>query len=238
MPCIVLSHWDSDHWSSATLDKRLLRMTWVVPRQEISPHHIAFANEILSAGGRILVVPSTQGVFSFTGLGQTLQLRRCTGADRNGSGLALIIADHNSQQEWLLTGDASYDFIPGPLPSNLVAVVVPHHGADMGSRTAPHPSVPYARLLYSFGPGNAHGRTNISHPTSAAVFAHESNGWSHGAWLPPPHAMRLAGPPVLATASHLTTHENGAIVSWTGPPSPILTGHIAACPDVMPINQT
>jgi beta-lactamase superfamily II metal-dependent hydrolase len=239
-PVVILSHWDADHWAGATIDKRLLAMTWIAPRQSISSKHKAFGNDILKAGGRILIVPSTLPSITFGGAAQTLELRRCTGIDRNGSGLALIVEDHRSQMGWLLTGDAGYNFVPPPLPQNLSAVVVPHHGADMGSASIPptsaHPA--YARLLYSFGPGNAHGSTSVSHPTAAAVAAHAAAGWPTGAWSPPPPATTPAGRPVLATASHNSTHQGGIAVGWSTPPYSLLSGHAATCPDVMLVLQS
>lgn len=238
-PTVILSHWDADHWAGATLDRRLLGMTWVAPRQSISTVHTVFANDILKAGGRILIVPATLGSLRLSTIGQSLDLRRCTGTDRNGSGLALVVEDEATRRGWLLTGDAGYNYVPGPIPADLAALVVPHHGADMGSASVPPLAGPgYTRLLYSFGPGNAHGRTGIRHPTAAAVTAHGLVGWSHGAWIPPPAAMNLAGAPVLATASHITAHEQGISVGWASPPLPILRGHALHCPDVMPVVQS
>lgn len=238
-PRVILSHWDADHWAAATLDRRLLGMIWIAPRQSISNKHKAFGNDILKAGGRLLIVPPTLSPLRWGTAGQTLELRRCTGTDRNSSGLALVVEDHTSQRGWLLTGDAAYNFVPGALPLDLAAVVVPHHGADMGPASIPPSAGPgYARLLYSFGPDNAHGRTSVRHPTTAAISAHGAAGWPHGAWAPPPPAMKPAGQPVLATASHLTTHERGIAVGWSGPPFPTLFGHAASCPDVMPVVQS
>ncbi|WP_378948909.1 hypothetical protein [Paracoccus sp. R86501] len=238
-PRVILSHWDADHWAAATLDRRLLGMTWIAPRQSISMKHKAFGNNILKAGGRLLIVPTKLSLLKWSAVGQTLELRRCTGSDRNSSGLALVVEDHASQRGWLLAGDAAYNFVPGALPHDLAALVVPHHGADMGPASIPPSAgLGYARLLYSFGPDNAHGRTSVRHPTMAAITAHGSAGWSHGTWAPPPPAMSPAGQPVLATASHLTTHEQGIAVGWSCPPSPTLFGHAATCPDLMPVVQS
>lgn len=239
-PTIILSHWDSDHWAGARLDTRLLGMTWIAPRQSISTKHKALGNDILKAGGRILIVPPALTPLQWGTVGQTFELRRCTGTDRNGSGLVLVAEDHSTQSGWLLTGDAAYNLIPGTLPANLTAVVVPHHGADMGAASVPPASVhpAYTRLLYSFGPDNKHGRTSISHPTQAAVTAHGGQGWPVGSWAPPPVAMGLAGQPTLATASHPAAHLAGIALGWSGAPTPLLSGHAAGCPDVMPIAQS
>ncbi len=238
-PPVILSHWDSDHWAGANLDRDLLKRTWIAPRQTVGAKHIAFANRILSAGGKILIVPLTLSGIAW-GHQQRLELRRCTGAstDRNGSGLALVVEDHGTGRGWLLTGDAPYNLIPGPLPSDFAAVVVPHHGADMGPWSVPPLCSPhsYVRLLYSFGPGNAHGKTNVRHPTAAAVSAHNARGWAHSAWLPPPPGMVLASHPVLATASHLPMHHGGAAVGWVSVPP--TAAHLAFCRKAMPVTQT
>ncbi|QCX51607.1 metallo-hydrolase/oxidoreductase [Ralstonia pseudosolanacearum] len=238
-PPVILSHWDSDHWAGANLDTDLLKRVWIAPRQTVGAKHIAFANRILSAGGKILLVPQAfSGTFQAGQ--QKLKLQQCKGAptDRNGSGLVLVVEDQNTDRGWLLTGDAPYNLIPGPLPSDLAAVVVPHHGADMGPGSKPPlcSQHAYSRLLYSFGPGNAHGRTSVRHPTAAAVSAHSASGWGHGAWLPPPPGRGLAGHPVLATASHPHSHHGGIAVGWTS--APPTAAHLASCGKAMQVTQT
>ena len=104
-------------------------------------------------------------------------------------------------------------------------MVVPHHGADMGSNSVapPRPSG-YTRLVYTFGPGNAHGRTRISHPTSAAVGHHAGKGWSHGAWFLANPALVVAGGDVLATAENsgpgsAGRHLDSTASGWSAPPA-------------------
>jgi hypothetical protein len=221
-PPIVLSHWDSDHWAGETSDPAAAGRTWIAPRQTIGPTHTAFAARILSAGGTIHIwgaAPSTITVHLASG--QELDLGRCSGSSRNGSGISCAVKDSVASRGWLLTGDAGYHELNQPgLPSELRAVVVPHHGADMGtSSTPPTPPTGYTRLLYSFGPGNTHGRTHAQHPTWVGVNAHISRGWKHNHWLPATPATCVAGGDVLATASHPGTHLDGAVAAWTGPPS-------------------
>lgn len=237
-PPVILSHWDSDHWAAASIDKDLLKMTWIAPRQRIGPKHATFATTILNAGGRILIVPSSLPTISW-GTSQRFELRRCTGraSDRNASGLALIVEDPASTRGWLLTGDAAYHHIPAPLPADFAAIVVPHHGADMGASSVPptRSTHAYSRLLYSFGPGNAHGATSVQHPTWPAVNAHVNASWPHAPWTPPPGFVRAAHP-VLATASHAATHLDGAAAGWTAPPRAPL--HLSTCRKAMPVTQT
>lgn len=238
-PVVMLSHWDSDHWGGAAIDRAMLAAHWIAPRQIIGPKHVAFADSILAAGGIIDIFPAHLPALSVPGR-QVVELRRCIGppSDRNGSGLALFVEDIASGRHWLLTGDAAYDQLAGPMPADLAALVVPHHGADMGKSGIP-PSAPigetYSRLLYSFGPGNAHGKTAVQHPTQAAVNAHVAAGWSHSGWSAPPPGMTDPLLPVIATAEHPATHNGGARVGWTGQPA--CPPHLAICPKPMPLGQ-
>ena len=234
-PSVILSHWDSDHWAGATKARNLLSATWIAPRQSIGPRHAAFAASILAAGTLLILPPHMLPI----GWGTTpaCELRQCRGAlsNRNETGVVLIVDDPNTTRSWLLTGDAAYHLIPGLMPPDFAAVVVPHHGADMGPKsTPPAPSTPYSRLIYSFGPGNRHGRTKVQHPTVAAVTAHVTAGWVHG-WLPTSPGTTLAGHPVLATATHATSHDDGIVAGWTAPG--IFPAHLTACSSAMPVSQ-
>jgi hypothetical protein len=221
-PPVILSHWDSDHWAGETSDPAAQAQTWIAPRQVIGPTHTAFASRILSAGGTIHIWgPAPSTICVTVGGTQTLTLARCTGTTRNGSGISCLVEDSSGSQGWLVTGDAGYHELGQPhLPADLRAVVVPHHGADMGTASIP-PSRPsgYARLFYSFGPGNAHGRTHVQHPTVAGISAHAASGWKHHTWPSGTPATCLAGGDVLATATHPGTHLDGAVASWSSAPA-------------------
>jgi len=225
-PVIVLSHWDKDHWAGALKDPKALQTTWIVPRQKIPPPHSAFGSQILSAGGRILVWPqSIPPMRVRLYQGQSMTVGRCTGVDRNGSGIAIRVDDdnHGDTLHWLMTGDAGYDQVPFALRGRVAAMTVPHHGAKMRTNSwVPRgPGGAYGRLLYSFGPGNAHGQTNVRHPTSQSVAEHQRAGWNSGTWRSNQSPGRtLAGGDVLATGMHMSTHLSGAIAGWTGPFAP------------------
>jgi hypothetical protein len=83
-PPIILSHWDSDHWAGAAIDRSMLTRTWITPRQTLTPKHIAFANNILKAGGNILIFPPHLSPFNW-GRQQRFTILTCSGTDRNGS---------------------------------------------------------------------------------------------------------------------------------------------------------
>lgn len=202
-----------------------MKRTWIVPRQTIPPGHVAFADSIIKSGGRLLLWPPGQSPITVPlGNNQTLTIGQCTGRERNGSCLAIRVDDknHGETLHWLATGDAGYDEIPFKLAGRIAAMTVPHHGAKMMKNKAiPAPAANYARLLYSFGPGNAHGRTHVRHPTAVSVTEHQANGWDPGTWRSPTQpGSTIAGADVLATAVHSSTHLGGVVAGWFTPPSP------------------
>ena len=235
-PTIILSHWDKDHWAGAAKWTPLQRLTWVAPRQSIGAKHSAFVSGMLAVGVNLLIVPYGAPPLKF-GNRQTCDLRRAVGpsSDRNQSGLVLVVEDHGTQRGWLMTGDVAYNNIANPRPSDLAAVIVPHHGANMGAASIPPPASGsrYERLLFSFGPGNSYG-----HPTTSAVIVHAAAGWAGGAWavIPPPPGNTAAGLPILATAEHTANHLNGVRVGWNAPPTSL--GHLGTCADAMPVTQS
>ena len=239
-PTIILSHWDTDHWAGAPGNAGLLAQTWVVPRQTISTTHTTFANDILKAGGKILVVGHGSPPITWSNGAQNFDLQRANGSGRNGSGLVLIVTDLGSSRSWVLTGDAGYHLIAQVAPADIAAMIVPHHGADMGASSVPFSRSlnTYARLFYSFGPGNGHGpkKPPVCHPVAAAVTAHQAQNWNHGSWTPTTGGQSLAGQDVLATATHIATHLDGAAAGWNGPPKSL--GHLACRCRTMPVSQS
>lgn len=169
---IILSHWDSDHWSSARRDADSLKSTWIAPRQSVGPTHIALMADIMSNGGTLLLVPND---FPAKWRGQ-IYLERCRGSGRNYSGLALTLSKlpQGRGQLMLFPGDARYSCIPSfSAESKYVSVVAPHHGADMHNRIAPRcPSQPHSRLVYSYGAGNT-----FDHPRLVTRQDHHARGW-------------------------------------------------------------
>ena len=238
-PTVILSHWDTDHWAGASGHTGLQKCTWVVPRQTISITHTAFANDILNAGGNILVVENDASSLTWSSGQQDFDLQRAKGKGRNGTGLVLIVSDSASRRSWVLTGDAGYNLIANSPQFDIAALVVPHHGADMGPNSVPflRSSNDYARLFYSFGPANGHGSKNppVRHPVFAAVKAHQARQWDHSPWTPTIAGQLLAGGDVLATATHVATHLQGGAAGWVGPPSSL--GHLSGCAHAMPVPQ-
>lgn len=238
---VILSHWDADHWAAAAKDPAMLQLTWIAPRQQIGPKHKVFAASIVR-NGTLLIVPNVAPNYTASSRrGEALTLSRATGplSDRNSSGLVAIVEDSNACRAWLLTGDAGYSHIRGIRNRDFVAIVVPHHGADMGAaNTPPAQSMTqsYSRAVYSFGPGNRHGRTAVQHPTTPAVKAHGNAGWNHGSWSVANPGTSVAGGDVLATAQHSSAHLDGAVCAWTSLPA-VPVPACATCNATTVVNQ-
>lgn len=170
-PPIILTHWDWDHWSSADVDVRAESRTWVAPRQKVGSVHTTFMHRIKSAGGSLLFWPASLPSV----IVGPLQIERCTGSNRNNSGLALILHEKASAtgQQMLFPGDARYDFIPSYM-NTFTSVLVPHHGGDMGWRWAPtSPALGQSRAVYTFG-----RRNTFAHPRRVTRQDHDSAGWA------------------------------------------------------------
>lgn len=223
-PIIILSHWDGDHWAAGNVDLRALSRTWIAPKQPSSTTHVTFANDILRAGGRVLIWGQGLALSPLQRHNVSITLDRCRGTDSNGSGLAMLVSNNAIVDgHWLLTGDAGYAQMPFTVPQNLTAIVVPHHGAAMHRRNngVPGPATSYRRSVYSFGPDNRHGRTSISHPASNTVDDHSAQGWLPGNWLGKP-SLCLAQGDILASAINgvgrgANGHLSSMIIGWQQP---------------------
>ena len=237
-PPVILSHWDADHWAGALEDTRFLRSRWVAPRQSIGPTHAKFASKILQSGGSILIVPDHPRSVSWSGHCELVTLQRATGSGRNDSGLVMQVWNRCEDKNWLLTGDADYQHIPN-LPCESAAIAVPHHGASkcVGKKSLPRPSdTAESRLLYSFGPGNEHGRNGVSHPRRAAVDAHVNAGWKSPGWNSGTPGDAVAHGTTLATAQHPCNHLGWAAAGWDREPTQ--PGRLMRCLNVKTPPQT
>lgn len=222
---IVLSHWDTDHWAGARRfappmnPDAFLKRTWVAPFDPtIGVTHVAFALDILAAGGDLKILPKGNGTTAWMQIacGRWIRLLEGSGPKRNDAGLALEVMD-SSDRRWLVTGDVDYEHLSGHLNERYVAIAVPHHGAATSlASSPPQPEAGYARLIYSFGFENTYG-----HPRQGCITSHMSKGWSHGVWN-----GATCGPSASATHVRSTgcnapgsCHLGGVIIGWTGAPS-------------------
>lgn len=221
-PLIILSHWDQDHWAGALhIKSQALPLTWVVPRQQLDGVHKSFAHEIISAGGKLLVLDMTKDNVESSLLSnkQIVRFSLGVGTSRNNSGIILAVENNDLQfpSSWLLTGDCAYNYFPKSFQySPPVAVVAPHHGGvTRVSTIAPSPAIHngYNRLIYSYGPDNKFSTTQ--HPTHSSVYIHRVAGWNVGTWTTAPGMSAKTGD-ILATSKHspLPFERGGVLVGW------------------------
>lgn len=238
-PPIVLSHWDADHWAGtyATMVGGIypaLHRQWIAPDQQVGPVHTAFAYDVVCAGGSVHLYVGSAGHVGLVPLpkGRALKFTTGTGGDRNGTGIVIAVDNATASDpcSWILTGDCDYQhFMNALVPLPPVAMVAPHHGADLDP-ASPVPGLAnarrYCRLVYSFGSGNLHGKTRVQHPTMQGVTLHAGAGWDHGAWSLMTPGMCVPGADVLATGQHPSGGGlGGVLVGWNAPPPPFA----AAC---------
>ncbi|MBS1086679.1 ComEC/Rec2 family competence protein [Gluconobacter sphaericus] len=140
---LMLTHWDEDHWKSASRGSQAKRAKWLVPRQLTSPRAVTFSatvddmhcipethvgrsiSFVAQNGDRILA----QKIGAFPGA-------FAKGEDCNKSGVALAIVHGtgDNAEAILLPGDAPFDKIASFVSLEkqgvkLRAIVAFHHGA-------------------------------------------------------------------------------------------------------------
>ncbi|WP_294235175.1 hypothetical protein [uncultured Sphingomonas sp.] len=141
--CVMLTHWDEDHWSSAPKGDAARKAEWLVPRQVTSPRAVRF-----SAGlARAACVPETRvgRTYAFRAAnGDTLLFQKIRHSavspaqdedcNRSGVALALVRGVGSDGQVILLPGDASFGWVPlyrrlHASGRSLTGLVAFHHGA-------------------------------------------------------------------------------------------------------------
>ncbi len=166
---VILSHWDLDHWISATDPKNIALMNciWIAPELTgARPVHNAMMEE-LQRRQRLLIWPNRLDRVDTT-FGYVAKADGPLN-NRNNSGL---YAELNSRDtRVLLTGDASYDHMPEAI-APYHSLVVPHHGgARLGTPLTPS-ATRDPRLVYSCGANNSY-----RHPLPATLASHNAAGW-------------------------------------------------------------
>ncbi len=173
-PVVFLSHWDFDHYFSATQVPSLQKLTWIVPDQQVGPQGFKFAHRVAQSGKLILwpEIPTiTNGIISVI---------QCTGKRRNDSGLALVVTlgKGRHRRNTLLPGDCRYRHIPGLSQFKLGGLIACHHGGDIGTR----PQIPVTQnglIAYSFGVHNTFG-----HPSRGTQTLYRKHGWQNARETP------------------------------------------------------
>ena len=163
---VILSHWDWDHLHGYHVVPDLAGSHWIVPVQKLGPGAKRVAAQ-LARGGRLYGLATqklTAGPFV---------VGRCKGmkGSSNNTGLAVRVT-LDSGKQLLFVGDADYDVLPLGLQGPSDFLVVTHHGARFAGAAATVKTID-ARGVVSVGFKNGYG-----HPSSHAINAHSSAGWS------------------------------------------------------------
>jgi hypothetical protein len=168
-PCILLSHWDWDHWSSAHRFPLALDAMWIAPKVPEKPIQQTFAAELFLRGN--LRIWSDR--FAKDHRGGGLRIERCSGRTINDSGLAVTVYPGiGRRKNCLLPGDANYRFIPSVGASAAFnSLCMTHHGGRLHSNLIPK-AKRRAALVCSVGAGNSY-----KHPFLDTVEAHIQGGW-------------------------------------------------------------
>lgn len=173
-PCIILSHWDMDHFQTAQMNSHYRSKDWIVPRQKLGPVHLKFYRSIT---GMRLIWPASLPSLAFC-WGEIVV---CTGpaGKKNHTGLSYAASINpmvNTIRDVLLPADAAYTYIPGAaLRKNFDGLIATHHGAEFDTVNHPVPASKGQKAnVYSFGKPNTY-----SHPRVPATTAHISSGWPH-----------------------------------------------------------
>lgn len=140
---LMLTHWDLDHWCSASLGTAARTARWLVPRQITSPSAVKFSRSV----PHIHCVPESRvGLASYFSASQGDRVYwekiahappwTATDEDCNHSGVALSVVSARDNSVILLPGDASFDRVSHYWQHyhnglELRGVVAFHHGSGL-----------------------------------------------------------------------------------------------------------
>ena len=195
-PKVLLTHWDKDHYFSATKASEATRLEWLVPRQKVGPQCVRFVNRVKSMYCFPVTAPPLR--FGLTKNVELLVERVEAGnkgqGDKNLSGLAytLILTDDEGRDEQriVMTGDAPYQFVESLAsrpsteapPSPITCLFAFHHGSRTHLPKATDPiSIPLHplkhRVIFTYGL-DRYDNNNFNHPAPEAVRYYRSQGWT------------------------------------------------------------
>jgi hypothetical protein len=179
---VILSHWDLDHVETArrlfySNPAQLKDVTWIAPKQTISPFYSRLAAR-MAASGRLLLWSGNYIPEINFWAGKII---KCNGPEKNHNGIALVVdSPKNDIKKVLHPGDAAYMYIPNFNYLNLNGLVATHHGANFDSNNSPIPTTKKGAIAYSHG--NRYG-----HPTALSITAHNTSGWTNDKETPNGH---------------------------------------------------
>ncbi|MFG6108701.1 hypothetical protein [Stenotrophomonas nematodicola] len=179
-PSIILSHWHRDHYAGATYGsavdvRRALEQTWIAPNQKVGAKSKQLQARILTAGGRLILWPSTLKTVHTSDISVGL----ASGSAYNDSGLVLLLRSADGRFS-LLPGDAAYQHIDPSIVTKyqsqgLKTLVVAHHGGLLDRKEPTNVPCSDGKMgsaaIYSAGQSN-----NFNHPSHLAAYA--TAGWA------------------------------------------------------------
>lgn len=171
---VVLSHWDSDHFTGFHKWSEVRNAFWVVPDQELGPN-AEFVVEALMNDRRLIMSALRPNkklrVGGVTAIGCDPSVVSGKSKKKNNSGMAMSIS-LTAEKNVLLTGDADYKAINNSLYPAPNFLVVSHHGAKV---EGPIPLAPpdHPRAVVSLGLQNCY-----KHPSLKSMNEHIAAGWA------------------------------------------------------------
>lgn len=176
---VILSHWDVDHYLGLCQDTtgEILKKTWIVPEDGMGTNINRIAYIIDTYGKLVRISNSLSGFIYSCG---NFQLYKGNGSNKNDAGL--ILAIDSPKAKLIAMGDASYSHAPflNPIYPYLDYLIVPHHGADMGTRIPFLPTVPLGGADYKPYPSEAiisvgYNPKTYNHPRAVTISALAGN---------------------------------------------------------------
>lgn len=200
-PSVIMTHWDEDHFYTATKIAKAANLRWLVPRQKIAKSHIAFVQTLKD----VRCWPAAKVRHCFV-LSPTVKLKveKCSKPkgsksgkyDRNLDGLAVFLVQHTDKkglvpgETIVMPGDGPYQYIPslresgGGLPGQVIGLLAFHHGSKTHwSKKQTEAALPKVakspkphKLVYTYG-HDVKGRNNFSLANKQSKGRYLALGW-------------------------------------------------------------
>lgn len=231
-PSVVMTHWDEDHFVTATRIAATANLRWLVPRQKIAKSHVTFVESLNDV--RCWPAGKIRHCFSLSAKVK-LKIEKCSKAgvpghkyDRNLDGLAVFIVQHNDAhglvpgETIILPGDGPYQYIPtlretgGLPPGKVIGLLAFHHGSkthwSVAQTEAALPRVAAApaahKLVYTYGE-DVHGVNNFNLANPQSKGRYYALGWrtredtAGNLASVPPHPSERGHPPTSRTDRYI-----------------------------------
>lgn len=193
-PKVMLSHWDKDHYFSATKISSTQELEWLVPRQKVGPRAAQFANSIkviycfpAPLQGQRFPLSETVDIY-LERVGAALFKRA---GDKNLTGLAFTLVRHDGSgrdlERIVMPADAPYQYIDSldgrtadPPGGEISCLFAFHHGskAHLTPKTfqVSLPAPDDGMIVFTYGL-DRRNHNNFNHPAPQAIDFYRKKGW-------------------------------------------------------------